>query len=61
MCNNHTAQQFKMMEEEKESRADLSGDIEKMTNKSFLGWISSHSTSNLTTGINLPNLGRHLI
>lgn len=33
-----------------------------MINKSFLGgYASSHSTSNLTTGINLPNLGRHFI
>lgn len=25
-----------------------------MMSKSFPGWVSSHSTSNLTTGINLP-------
>lgn len=29
-----------------------------MMNKSSLGWVSNHSTSNLTTGINLPNLGK---
>lgn len=60
MCNYHTAQQLRTIEK-KESRAELSGDIEKMMTKSFPGWVSSHSTSNLTTGINLPDPGRHLI
>lgn len=49
------------MEEEKESRVDFLGDIEKMTNKFFLGWILSYSIFNLIIGINLFNLGRYLI
>lgn len=60
MCNYHTAQQLRTIEK-KESRAELSGDIAKMMTKSFPGWVSSHSTSKLTTGINLPDPGRHLI
>lgn len=58
-CNYYTAQQFKMIK--KERRAEHSGDVETMMNKSFLGWASSHSTCNLTTGTHLPKLGRRLI
>lgn len=56
MYNYHAAQPFKMIEKE-ESRAELSGDMEKMINKSFVGWVSRHSPSCITTGINLPDLG----
>lgn len=47
--NYHIAQQFKMIE----SRGKHSGDIEKVMNKSFLERVSSHSTSNLTTQLDI--------
>ena len=42
-CSYHTALQFKMIEK-KESRAEHSGDIENMINKSFPKGVSNHST-----------------
>lgn len=58
-CNYYTAQQLKTIK--KESRAEHSGDVEIMMNKSFLGWVSSHSTCNLTTGTHANGGGGHLI
>lgn len=43
--NYHTAQQLTIIEK-KESWAELSGDIEKMINHFWGGYVSSHSTSN---------------